>query len=148
MTAAEITSQLQPLIGEIHSQRFCLLLVDSWIAAGVRPEEVIEPVLCLMEQHPDIDFGLPGALVKFMESSLKEDGAGRDCYEESLIASVQRNPVHYTVWMVNRILNVTGEPERRNRLLEALQRARERSQDDPGLREDIDDFLAYQAKLS
>ena len=142
----DITNQLQPLVGEVHSQHFCRRLVDSWTAGGIEPENVMETVLRFMEQHTDIDFGLPGPLVGFMERSLNKDKAGRDRYEELLIASVQRKPVPYTLWMINRILNVTVEPERRNRLIEALKQARERSQDDPELLGDIDDFLAYQAK--
>lgn len=148
MTAEQITSQLQPLIGEIHSQHFCYLLVESWIAAGIGPEEVIEPVLRFMEQNTDVDFGLPGPLIQFMERSLKQDQARRDCFEELLIKSVQRKPVHYTIWMINRILNVTVEPRGRHRLLEALEGAGQRSQNDPDLLEAIDDFLTYQAKKS
>jgi hypothetical protein len=145
MTEEQITSQLQPLIGEINSQHFCYLLVNSWGAAGVGPEDVIEPVLRFMEQHTDIDFGLPGPLVHFMEGSVKTEETGSELYEELLTTSVRRKPVPYTVWMVNRILNLPLEPERRNRLIELLRETRQRCQDDPEMLDHIDGFLAYQA---
>lgn len=87
MTAEQITSQPQPLIGEIYFQHFCYLLVESRIAAGIGPEEVIEPVLHFMEQNTGVDFGLPGPLIQFMERSMKQDQARRDCFEELLIKS-------------------------------------------------------------
>lgn len=145
MTAEQITAQLQPLIGEVHSEHFCYRLVDSWVATGTVPEEVIEPVLRFMEQHTEIDFGLPGPLVNFMERSLKKDPDGGDLYEEALIASIMRKPVPYTLWMVNRILNVVTEPARRHRLIGVLRDARQRSQDDLELLVNIDGYLAHQA---
>jgi len=140
----QITSQLQPLIREIHSEHYCYGLVDSWVSAGIGPEEVIEPVLQFMEQHLDIDFGIPGPLVHFMERSWRKDEVGRDHYEELLIASIQRKPTPYTIWMVNRILNVITEPGRRNRILDALRDSRECSQQYPEILVEIERVLARQ----
>ena len=53
----------------------------------------------LMEANPDIDYGMPGPVVHFME---KYYGNG---YEEELLESVKRKPTLHTLWMMNRVLN-------------------------------------------
>jgi len=45
--------------------------VDQWMRAGVK-EEAIEPILRFMERHPDLDFGMPGHLVHFLEGLADE----------------------------------------------------------------------------
>lgn len=61
--------------------------------------DAIEPILRLMEDNPEIEFGTPGPLVHFLE---KFYGKG---YEEKLVASVVRRPTKHTVWMLNRLIN-------------------------------------------
>lgn len=61
--------------------------------------ETIEPILKLMEQNPDIDFGSPGPLVHFVERYYKVG------YEEKLVQSIEKTPTLHTVWMLNRIVN-------------------------------------------
>jgi hypothetical protein len=61
--------------------------------------EAIEPILKIMEKHPNIDYGKPGPLVHFLESYYKNG------YEEILIDSLKRCPTMHTVWMLNRIIN-------------------------------------------
>ena len=144
MTEEQITSQLQPLIGEINSQHFCHLLVNSWVVAGVGPEEVIEPVLRFMEQHTDIDFGLPGPLVHFMERSLKMDETGSQLYEELLTISVHRKPVPYTIWMVNRILSSELPPEVRTAYLDILRKVADNEAAPWSVRSTAKEFLSFQ----
>ena len=62
----------------------------------------VEPLLLFMERHPLTDFGMPGAIVHYVEQFYKNG------YEDLLIASVTRRPTLHTVWMINRIKN-TGE---------------------------------------
>lgn len=64
--------------------------------------DAIEPLLRFMERHPLTNFGMPGAIVHYVEQFYKKG------YEDLLIASIQRRPTLHTVWMVNRIKN-TGE---------------------------------------
>lgn len=61
--------------------------------------EAVTPILELMERHPLVCFGSPGALVHFMEKFYKKG------YEELLEGSVQRIPTIHTVWLLNRLIN-------------------------------------------
>lgn len=67
--------------------------------------EAVPPLLMLMERHPLDDFGMPGAIVHFVERFYKNG------YEELLIDSVKRRPAMHTVWMLNRILNGSENKE-------------------------------------
>jgi hypothetical protein len=44
-------------------------------------------------------------------------------YEELLISSVERKPTEHTIFMLNRVVNGTTEPEMRQRYLAVLERA-------------------------
>ena len=68
------------------------------------PFLAVEPLLLLMERNPDIDYGMPGPIVHFVERFY---GNG---YEGKLVESIKRNPTKHTLWMLNRIINgSTGE---------------------------------------
>lgn len=68
--------------------------------------EAVTPLLQLMERHPLFDFGVPGAIVHFVERFYKRG------YEELLIDSVKRRPTMHTVWMLNRIINGSENKEK------------------------------------
>jgi hypothetical protein len=72
----------------------------------------IVPILELMENNPDVDYGKPGPLVHFVERFY---GHG---YEERLIDSLKRKPIKHTVWMLNRIIN--GSEDKKEYLLGVL----------------------------
>ena len=61
--------------------------------------ESIESLLHLLESNPQVDFGLPGPIVHFLEKFYKNG------YEAQLILSVRRRPVPHNVWMLNRLIN-------------------------------------------
>ncbi len=61
--------------------------------------ESVEPILKLMENNADFNFGKPGPLVHFVEKYYKNG------YEEKLVESLQRHPTKHTLWMLNRIIN-------------------------------------------
>lgn len=61
--------------------------------------EAVEEMLLLMERHPLVEFGVPGAIVHFVETFY---GKG---YEDLLVQSVKRNPTIHTVWMLHRLIN-------------------------------------------
>lgn len=61
--------------------------------------DAVEPILKLMENHSDIDYGVPGPLVHFLERFYTKG------YEEKLVDSLLRKPIIHTVWMLNRIIN-------------------------------------------
>lgn len=74
--------------------------------------DAVEPLLLFMERHPLSDFGMPGAIVHYVERFYKNG------YEDILIASVVRRPTLHTVWMINRIKNTGVNSERYVKILE------------------------------
>ncbi|MCR5609160.1 MAG: hypothetical protein K6G26_08870 [Lachnospiraceae bacterium] len=61
--------------------------------------EYVEELLKFMENNPNIDYGMPGPIVHYME---------RDCmkgYDNLLYSSVKRKPTIHTLWMLNRLIN-------------------------------------------
>lgn len=81
-----------------EAQEKCLFQIEkeNW---GI---SAVEPLLLFMERHPLSDFGMPGAIVHYMEKFYQKG------YEDLLIASVTRRPTLHTIWMINRIKN-TGD---------------------------------------
>ena len=135
MTAQEITDQLQRIVSTDDFAARSAELTDAWSSAGAGLE-IVEPVLRFMEEHPAIDFGMPGALVHFVERFY---GKG---YEEKLIESVQRKPTSVTVWMLNRIINGTKPPDVRQRLIAMMGQARLNPLADQNALQMVDRFLA------
>lgn len=68
------------------------------------PIEFVEPVLEIIGTNPSVDFGMPGDLVRFVESFYKKG------YEEMLISSVDKNPTAHNIWMVHRCYNDLKNP--------------------------------------
>jgi hypothetical protein len=132
MAPEEIAAELEPLLTERNPVYYCYQLVDKWRANSVTPDQVTDGILTFMEEHTDVDFGLPGPLVAFMETKVAEES-----YADSLVRSIQRKPVHYTIWMLDRLLKVTSDPIPRKRLTRAMYEAR-RSSYAADLTEDID----------
>lgn len=71
----------------------------------------VEPLLLFMERHPMSDFGMPGAIVHYVEQFYKNG------YEDLLIASVTRRPTLHTVWMINRIKNAGENSDKYEKIL-------------------------------
>lgn len=76
--------------------------------------EAVEPLLQLMERHPLVDFGVPGAIVHFVERYYKKG------YEELLVESIKRKPTMHTVWMLNRIINGSENPKEYIEIMNAI----------------------------
>lgn len=74
------------------------------------PFDAVEPVLQLMEEHEDIDFGTPGPLIHFVETYYRQG------YEAKLIESIERRPTDHTLWMLNRIINGVDAKQRKSLL--------------------------------
>jgi len=66
--------------------------------------ETIENLLAIMERHPLDDFGMPGAMVHFMERFYPD-------FLPFLFRSVRRAPALHTVWMLNRCMNGSSDKE-------------------------------------
>jgi hypothetical protein len=65
-----------------------------------------EAILRFMEEHPDLDYGMPGPLVRIVEQRFG------DGYEDLLVDSINRRVTMHTLSMLNRITNGSQEPQR------------------------------------
>lgn len=103
------------------------------------PQKYFPKIFEVMENHPYLDYGMPGPIVHFMESYYKNG------YENELIYSLKRMPTEHTVWMANRILNdptYSGREE----LIGILQDSLDREDVNEGLKDSIKKFFNYQER--
>lgn len=100
MTSEEITKQLEAIADSEDFRKLTYGLTDAWTSAsgGI---DTVEPILRFMEAHPDIDYGMPGPLVYYVETFM---GRG---YEQKLVESIDRQPTPHTIWMLSRAINGT-----------------------------------------
>ncbi len=137
MTSQQILDQLNELSSAGDFPQRTADLTAAWAAAGVG-SEAIDPILKFMETNPDIDYGTPGPLVHFVESLRAKE------YEQKVIKSVRRTPTFATAWMLNRIINATRSPERKQAQLAALKEAGMSPFADENIRYWIDKFIQRQ----
>ncbi len=130
----ELLKQLESLVGsddfEFSSEEIVEKLKEE--GAGI---EIVGKLLAIMENHPLDDFGMPGAMVHFIEGFYPG-------YLPELMASVRRAPAMHTVWMVNRCINGKYEKEA---LLSVLKSVADNDSVDKAIRDSAKDFLDYQA---
>lgn len=99
--------------------------------------EYVEPLLLIMEENPNIDFGAPGPATHFVESYYKRG------YEKLLLESINRFPTNQTLWMLNRIINDVNL-ENRELYLEAMENVSHRNDVDDSVRNEAQHFYKYQ----
>ncbi len=97
------------------------------------PFELVEPILEIIGTNPTVDFGMPGGLVRFVESFYKKG------YEELLIASVKKNPTAHNIWMVHRCYNDINNPMR-ERFKALILELKEDSSVSQEIKAEIDEF--------
>lgn len=98
--------------------------------------EYLAFVFRIMETNPELDYGMPGPVVHFMESFY------RNGYEELLLKSIQNMPTSHTVWMLNRVINDPGL-NNRDMYIGVLKALLDRSDIPQLVRKDIENFLKY-----
>ena len=113
MRPADVAAELEGLAKADDFVGRSSELVEAWSSAGAGLE-TIDPILRFIETHPDVDFGSPGPLVHFAERFYLYG------YEEKLLQSIARKPTSLTAWMVNRVLNGTKEPNKRQELVAVM----------------------------
>lgn len=101
----------------------------NYISENDSAFEYIRPILELMENYPELDYGMPGPLVHFMEAFY---GNG---YEDLLLYSIHRKPTMHTLWMANRVLNL--ENDCKKSILITLKNALEREDLDEEIKNEI-----------
>lgn len=96
-----LVTAIKKIEDSIGSDDFEVVMEDNIMELEIQNVgiEAVEPLLQLMERHPLDDFGMPGAIVHFVERFYKKG------YEELLVKSINRKPTMHTVWMLNRIIN-------------------------------------------
>ena len=92
---------IKEIENSIGSDDFELVMEDNIMKLEIQNIgiEAVKPLLQLMERHPLGEFGVPGAIVHFVERFYKKG------YEELLVESIKRKPTMHTVWMLKRIIN-------------------------------------------
>ena len=110
------------------------------------PDEIAEILFNCIERlsrsdeiDPRYDLGTPGSLVHALEKLPN--------YREHLIASVKRYPTPLTVWMINRILNMTGDTQEREFWRGLMDECLNHPMLSPLAREDTEMFLKHQSRL-
>lgn len=94
---------------------------------------VVEPLLLFMERHPLSDFGMPGAIVHYVEQFYKKG------YEDLLVDSVIRRPTLHTVWMINRIKNAGENSDKYEKILNDIL---EKQDVEEAVKNSVRDFLS------
>lgn len=111
------------------------------VLAIVREEddsfEYVSFILRLMEENPNLDFGVPGPAVHFVEKFFQKG------YEELLLESVNRRPTIHTLWMLNRIINSPALKDK-EKYLSALKTISENENELDSVREEARSFLSFQ----
>lgn len=107
-------------------------LIDA-INQYPEPFELVEPVLEIIATNPQVDFGMPGELVHFVEQFYKHG------YEELLVASVRKNPTAHNIWMVHRCYNDTDNPKHKM-FAELIRDLKNDSSISSQIKESIDEF--------
>ena len=64
-----------------------------------QPFDLVAPILELIANHPEVDFGSPGELVHFVEKFYHQG------YEDLLLESVLKSPTVHNIWMLHRCYN-------------------------------------------
>ena len=73
-------------------------IVDA-MEASPQPFDLVAPILELIANHPEVDFGSPGELVHFVEKFYHQG------YEDLLLESVLKSPTVHNIWMLHRCYN-------------------------------------------
>lgn len=102
-------------------------------------DELLIPVFKLMEKYPLINWGMPGAIVHFLET------ANDNLYSKCLLESLNRQPTMHTVWMLNRQLNAATESDK-NKYKAVMQNIADNKDLPDEIQNSAKSFLDYQYK--
>ncbi len=108
----KLLQEIEELVGSDYfeydmEEKMSLIKTEG---AGI---ETVIPLLQIMERHPLDDFGMPGAMVHFIEAFEPD-------YEIFLVESLKRRPALHTVWMLNRCINGNSQKNEYINLLKEI----------------------------
>ena len=103
MNVRELKQELQNNIANPYFSTYCYDFTDNLLELP-DPKTAIEPLLDFMAENPALDYGMPGALVHFIEKFPEE------FYVDFLLASIQKQATEHNTWMLQRIMNTWNSP--------------------------------------
>lgn len=103
LTRDDILVALQDAITENQEFELPDEIIDA-MEVYPDPFDLVTPILELIANHPEVDFGSPGDLVHFVEKFYHKG------YEELLMKSVHQKPTVHNIWMLHRCYNA-HDPE-------------------------------------
>lgn len=103
LTRDDILVALQDAITENQEFELPDEIIDA-MEVYPDPFDLVTPILELIANHPEVDFGSPGDLVHFVERFYHKG------YEELLMKSVHQKPTVHNIWMLHRCYNA-HDPE-------------------------------------
>ncbi len=115
--APDLRARLEAIAGSEDFENDSLDLVVELEKAPLDDATQLPAVLVFMEEHPDVDYGGPGALVHFVEQF------NGPSYEAALLASLERRPTFITTMLLNRLINGTKGAKKRELLIDAMRTA-------------------------
>lgn len=101
--------------------------------------EIFQDVLELMEVHPLVEFGTPGALTHFVEKFYREN---QEQYEKLLKKSVEEKPAIHTIWLLHRVIN-GNQGEKAEELIQIIKSIYENEKLHKEIRTVAGNFLKY-----
>lgn len=112
----------------------CCASAVSKIKTLASPQEAIQPLLSFMTRQPNLNYGMPGAFVHFIETFSEE------VYVDFLIACIRQQPTEYNIWMLRRIMN-TWESPRQEEYVSVMKAALSHANITDSLKETLSDDL-------
>lgn len=100
-------------------------------------EEYVEFLINFMSDNPDIDYGVPGPVVHFIEKY------PIDFYLGFLLKAIERKPNDTLLWMLNRIANVSDKKDKK-KYMDVFQKTAKRKDIDAVTKDAALDFYKFQ----
>ena len=129
---------VKAIINEDYNETYNILCEINENDDGVK---YVEYLINFMMENPDIDYGMPGPIVHFIEKY------PIDYYVGYLIEAIEKKPNDTLLWMLNRITNITVGSDR-DRYIEILKHTSERNDIDDITREGALQFYRFQISTS
>ena len=129
----ELLKELEGLVGSDNFEADMEEIMSRLQAEGAG-FEIVKDLLGIMERHPLDDFGMPGAMVHFIEGFYPK-------YVPLLADSLKRSPAMQTVWMLNRCINGVENKEEYINILKSIS---ENEAVDKMIRDSAREFYEFQ----
>ena len=100
-------------------------------------EDYVESLINFIMSHPDIDYGMPGPVVHYIEKY------PTDYYVVKLLKAIEQKPNDTLLWMLNRIVNDTYD-ENKEKYISIFKNTIERKDIDDITKEVAERFYNYQ----